>query len=157
MFYFYHCFIYVENLVVTSSGIVAHQIWSFCYLVHIDCNVNWSMNIDINANNVHISKVQELIYPQNRKFTKKMIHLKIDETTIYHFHDFFIPEWMRENVFLSGRDWLSGWKWLSNHDNNKQRYSYLFLKISWNQIRRGIQLFCLISSSSLYFIFIFVI
>lgn len=28
------------------------------------------MNIDINANNVHISKVQELIYPQNRKLQK---------------------------------------------------------------------------------------
>lgn len=156
VFYFYHCFIYVENLVVTSSGIVAHQIWSFCYLVYIDCNVNWSMNIDINANNVHISKVQELIYPQNRKFTQNDPF----ENRWNHnlsFSWFFLPEWMRENVFLSGRDWLSGWKWLSNHDNNKQRYSYLFLKISWNQIRRGIQLFCLISSSSLYFIFIFVI
>lgn len=33
---------------------------------------------------------------------------------------------MQENVFPSSGDWLSGWKWLANHDNVKERWSLFF-------------------------------
>lgn len=33
---------------------------------------------------------------------------------------------MQENVFPSGGDWLSGWKWLAYHDNVKERWSLFF-------------------------------